>query len=310
MLKVIYLGTPDFAIAPLKAIMQHHKVVAVVTQPDKKVGRNQHLTPTPVKQFALENDIPVYTFERINKEGQEILSQYNADIMVTCAYGQILRKHILDLTPMGVYNIHGSILPRWRGAAPIQWAVLSGDTTTGITILKSDIGMDDGDILLTKEMDILPEYTAGDLFDKLTILGAEAIVEALTILESGDFTLTPQDDKLVTHARMLEKEDCLLSFSQPSKSVVAWVKGLNPSPIALIYYEGQPIKVYDAKVVSYEGGAKPGEIIIASPKQGLVIATIDGAVELTEIQAQNSKRMPAKNYLNGKKMNIGSIVNE
>ncbi len=310
MLKVIYLGTPDFAIAPLKAIMQHHEVVAVVTQPDKKVGRNQHLTPTPVKQFALDNHIPVYTFEKINKEGKEVLSKHNADIMVTCAYGQILKKHILDLTPMGVYNIHGSILPRWRGAAPIQWAVLSGDTTTGITILKSDIGMDDGDILLTKEMDVLPEYTAGDLFDKLTILGAEAIIEALSILESGDFTLTPQDHALVTHARMLEKEDCLLSFSQPAKSVVAWVKGLNPSPIALIYYEGQPIKVYDARVVSYEGEAKPGEIVVASPKQGLVIAAIDGAVELIEIQAQNSKRMPAKSYLNGKKMNIGSIVNE
>lgn len=233
MLKVIYLGTPDFAVAPLKAIMEHHQVVAVVTQPDKPVGRKQVLTPTPVKQLALQHQIPVFTFEKISKEGEEILRAFQADVMVTCAYGQILKKNILDLTPMGVYNIHGSLLPRWRGAAPIQWSLIAGDKTTGITILKSDIGMDDGDMLLKKEMIIDTKDTAQSLFEKLSVLGAESILEALQQLEQKTAKLIAQNPDEVTYARKLDKVDSLLNFSLTAKEVVGWIKGMNMGPVAV-----------------------------------------------------------------------------
>lgn len=310
MLKVIYLGSPEFALAPLKAIMEHHEVVAVVSQPDKPVGRKQILTPTPVKQFALAHGIPVHTFRRISKEGEEILKQYNADIMVTCAYGQILRANILNLTPMGVYNIHGSLLPKWRGAAPIQWSLIAGDKTTGITILKSDIGMDDGDILFEREYTIQPLDTAETLFEKLSVLGAECIVDALDMLDSGKFTLTPQNHELATAARKLEKEDSLLDFTKSASEIVGWVKGMNMGPVATFTYKGEMIKVFDATISTLDLTGQPNEIVRATAKQGLHIMTSCGAVQILELQAPNGKRMNAKNYLNGKHMEEGSKVNE
>ncbi len=310
MLKVIYLGTPEFAVAPLKAIMEHHQVVAVVTQPDRPVGRKQILTPTPVKQVALQHHIPVFTFEKISKEGEDILRTFQADIMVTCAYGQILKKNILDLTPMGVYNIHGSLLPRWRGAAPIQWSLIAGDSTTGITILKSDIGMDDGDILLKKEMSIQPTDTAQTLFEKLSVLGAESILEALEQLEQGKATLTPQDPTKVTYARKLEKVDSLVDFSKSAQEVVGWIKGMNMGPVATMQYGGEILKIFDAKVGNITSQNPVGMIVVANPKKGLYIATKDGSVEILELQTPNSKRMTAKSYLNGRNMKEGSFVNE
>lgn len=310
MLKVIYLGSPEFALAPLKAIMEKHQVVAVVTQPDKPVGRKQILTPTPVKQFALEHHIPVHTFRRISKEGEEILKKYNADIMVTCAYGQILRANILNLTPMGVYNIHGSLLPAWRGAAPIQWSLINRDKVTGITILKSDIGMDDGDILFEQEYPVEDGDTAETLFEKLSVLGANCITKALTILESGNFTLTPQNHALATMARKLEKEDSLLDFTKSATEVVGWIKGMNMGPVATFCYQGDVIKVFNAKVSSLETDYKPNQIVRATAKQGLHIGTSNGIVEILEMQAPNGKRMTAKSYLNGKKLEEGSFTNE
>lgn len=310
MLRVIYLGSPEFAIAPLKAIMEHHEVVAVVTQPDKPVGRKQILTPTPVKQFALEHHIPVHTFRRVSKEGEEILKEYHADVMVTCAYGQILRSNILNLTSMGVYNIHGSLLPAWRGAAPIQWSLINGDKRTGITILKSDIGMDDGDILFEQECDILESDTAETLYDRLSIIGAECIIKALAMLESGQFTLTPQNHALATNARKLDKEDSLLDFTKSATEVVGWIKGMNMGPVATFRYKGEIIKVFDAKVSSLTCDYQPNQIVKATAKQGLHIGTSDGIVEVLEMQAPNGKRMSAKSYLNGKKIEEGSFTNE
>lgn len=324
MLKVIFLGTPDFAVPVLRSIAAKHNVVAVVTQPDKPRGRDMKPSFSPVKVEAIKLNIPVYQYNSISKEGYDDLKALNADIMVTCAFGQILRQNILDLTPMGVYNVHGSILPKYRGAAPIQRAIMNGEKTTGITILKSDIGIDDGDILLTRECEILPCETSGELFARLSNLGAEVICEALDMLESGKYTLTKQDDSLSTYAKMIKPADEFINFDMTADEINNVVRGLNPSPLAKFRYNDIVFKVFSTKSWSYDEFSKynvcvddyaNGQVLLATSKAGLFVKAKDSVCEIVELQPQNSKRMLAKAYLNGKPILqgaklVGEIPNE
>ena len=306
-MKVIYFGTPDFAVKPLEKLIDHTDVVAVVTQPDRPVGRSNKPVPCAVKQCAMAHNIPVLQYEKIRKEGVEDLKALNADIMVSCAYGQLFSKEILDITPLGMYNIHGSILPKYRGSAPIQWSIINGEEYCGITILKTDVGMDDGDILLTYPVKIEKNETSGELFDRLSVVGADAIVDAIKLLESGNYTLVPQNESEATTCKMLSPELSTLDFSRSAHEVVNMIHGINPWPVAKVEIEGNMFKVFKATVrTDYSG--KVGEVIVASNKQGLIIGCGKDAVEFLEIQPQNGKRMPAKSYLNGKQITVGEIV--
>lgn len=314
-MKIVFFGTPDFSIPTLqKLIDSHHEVIGVVTQPDRPVGRNGRIVFSPVKQLALKYNIPVYQYEKIRRDGVEELVGLKADLFVTAAYGQILSKEILDASTYGVFNVHGSLLPKYRGAAPIQWAVINGEKTTGITILRSDVGMDDGDIILKHEVDILPEETAGELFDRLAVIGADCLMEALQQLEDGTITYTPQDHSLATVCKMLKKENCTLNFDNSAYLVKQFILGLNPWPVAEMKLEEGRFKVYKAIVYNNNDlivdNYKTGEVVLASPKSGLVIKANDGFVEITEIQAENGKVMHAKSLLNGKHIRVGQIVNE
>lgn len=314
-MKIVFFGTPDFSIPTLqKLIDSHHEVIGVVTQPDRPVGRNGHIVFSPVKQLALKYNIPVYQYEKIRRDGVEELVALKADLFVTAAYGQILSKEILDASTYGVFNVHGSLLPKYRGAAPIQWAVINGEKTTGITILRSDVGMDDGDIILKHEVDIMPEETAGELFDRLAVIGADCLMEALQQLEDGTITYTPQDHSLATVCKMLKKENCTLNFDNSAYLVKQFILGLNPWPVAEMKLEEGRFKVYKAIVYNNNDlivdNYKTGEVVLASPKSGLVIKANDGFVEITEIQAENGKVMNAKSLLNGKHIRVGQIVNE
>ena len=318
-MKVVFFGTPDFAVPTLtKLIESHHEVIAVVTQPDKPVGRNGKVVFSPVKQLALQHNIPVLQYEKIRRDGATELINLNADVFVTAAYGQILSKEILEASTYGVFNVHGSLLPKYRGAAPIQWAVINGEKTTGITILKSDVGMDDGDIISLTPVDVLENETAGELFDRLAEIGSTCLIDALKMLEDGVITYTPQNHDEATVCRMLKKEISVIDFTKTNEQVKNLILGLNPWPIAEMNLAEGRFKVYRAVLVNEQKVQqlnltetyKPGQIVVASPKQGLIVACGSGFVEITEIQAENGKVMNAKNLLNGKQIKIGQIANE
>ena len=318
-MKIVFFGTPDFSIPTLKMLIESkHEVIAVVTQPDKPVGRNGKVVFSPVKQLALEHNIPVFQYAKIRLEGVKQLVDLNADLFVTAAYGQILSKEILEASKHGVYNVHGSLLPKYRGAAPIQWAVINGEKTTGITILKSDVGMDDGNMILKREVEIGENETAGELFDRLAVIGADCMAEALKQLENGTITFTPQNHEEATICRMLKKEQNKIDFSKTVSQVKSLVLGLNPWPVAEFTLKEGRFKVYKAQVVSAEQIERlnltkeynVGEVVLASNKLGLIVKCGEGFVELTEIQAENGKVMSAKSLLNGKQILVGQIANE
>lgn len=316
-MKVIYLGTPDFAIKPLEALIKHHEVVAVVTQPDAPGKRGGRLEPSPVKKFAMANNIPVHQFNKIRKEGTDVLKEYNADVMVTCAYGQILSKQNLEITRVGTLNIHGSILPKYRGAAPIQWSIINGDKVTGITILKSDVGMDDGDIMYIKELEILDSDSAETMYPKLSELGAECILKVLSDVENGVETYTPQNHEISTHCTMISKEMCKLDFNKSAIDIVNFIRGVNLNPVAHFKINEANFKVYTAAVLDSEtiirlgldlSSFSNGQVAFATSKVGLIIKASDGFVKLIDIQPEGGKRMDSKSYLNGKKIEVGSIL--
>ena len=310
-MKVIFLGTPEFASVCLQSIINsNHQVVAVVCQPDKPSGRGNKLCPPPTKILAQNNNIPVYQFNKIRVDGEEALKSLNADIMVTAAYGQILSQNIIDICPHKIINVHGSLLPKYRGASPIQTAILNGETVTGITIMETEIGIDTGDILLKEELEIAPDDNYGTLSEKLAVLGSKLIVEALDKIEDGTITKTPQNDDEATHTKMIKKEQEVIDFNDTAQNIVNKIRAYNPSPIAKFYINQDGFKVYSAKVIKTTEDAKCGQVIQSSSKQGLVIKCSEDAIEIIEFQAPNSKRMLAKSYLNGKKIELGIIVNE
>lgn len=317
-MKIVFLGTPDFAVPSLNALINsHHKVVGVVTQPDKPVGRHGKVEFSPVKKVALQHNIPVFQFEKIRVNGVEPLKALNADIFVTCAYGQILSQEVLDIAPFGVINVHGSLLPKYRGAAPIQWAVINGDKVTGITILQTQIGMDDGPIILKRETEIKKGETAGELFNRLAPLGAQCLLDALTQIENKTITFTPQNPNEVVVCKMLKKENFKPDFSILPSSLVNLIHGLNPWPTYTCKINDVSFKFLRAEELTKTqienlninlNEFNNGEVVVAKPKIGLIIKSGGGLVNITELQPQNGKIMPSKSYLNGKQIMPHSLI--
>jgi methionyl-tRNA formyltransferase len=303
------MGTPDFAVPPLKALIENHEVVAVISQPDKPKGRGKHLVPTPVKEEALKHDIPVYQPEKIKSEDAvKLVTSLDADIFVVVAYGQILPNSILEKPKYGCINVHGSLLPKYRGAAPIQWAVIDGEETTGVTIMYMAEGLDCGDMILKKEIPILPEDTYGSVYDELSELGADALIEAMEIIEDGTAEPEKQDDSLSTYAKKIEKEMGHIDWTKPSKDIVNLVRGFNPMPGAYTLYGEDNIKIWMTETIdtAFEGTA--GEIVDVNPKKGFTVKTGDGAVLVTQMQAKGGKRMSSADYMRGHSIEKGIVL--
>lgn len=314
-MRILFAGTPDFAVAPLQNIIDAgFDVVGVVTQMDKPQGRKAVLTPPPVKTFALERGIPVFQPEKIRDSVAE-LKAFQADLMVTCAYGQILTQDVLDCFPLGVWNIHAGLLPFYRGASPIQSCLLNGERETGVSIMKTELGLDSGDILLVEKTPISETETYGELSDKLSIIGGALIVKALALLQAGNYTLQKQGDEGVCVVRKIHKESAEIRFDKTVEETVNLVRAMNPSPVAYTLADGNKLNVYRAeRVVLLEEerlafeGARPGEILSDKPKRGILVKVKDGAVKLTEVQPAGGKRMSGGDLLNGRKVRKGQVL--
>lgn len=303
-MKIIFMGTPDFAAASLEALIDsRHEIQAVVTQPDKPKGRKGELTPSPVKVIAKREGIKVYQPLKVrDEEFVKTLRAYNPDVMVVVAFGQIIPLSILKMPKYGCVNIHGSLLPKYRGAAPIQWAVLDGEKETGITTILMDEGIDTGDILLKKTIKIDTDETSGSLFDKLMALGAETILETLDELEKGSLTPTKQGESPTAYAKMLTKAMGLIDFTKSAKELDCFVRGMNPWPSAYTLLSGKTLKLW--KVRAVDGSGKAGSVIDID-KESFTIACGEGAIEVLEVQLEGKKRMSAGDFLKGSTLNIG-----
>ena len=302
-MRIVYMGTPDFAVPALEKLAQSpdYTVAAVFTQPDKPKGRKMVMTPPDVKVCAEKLGIPVFQPSSMrSEEAYNSLKELNPDVIVVAAYGQILPQAVLDLPKFGCVNIHGSLLPKYRGAAPIQQSVLDGEKVTGVTTMLMDVGLDTGDILLKAETEIGENETAGELFDRLAVLGGELIVQTLDKLKKGEITPQKQDESLATHTSKISKELCPIDFNKSAFEVHNKVRGLNPWPVAVTEIAGKTVKVYSSRVSDMSGAA--GTILSLKP---FVVACGDKSVELIEIQPQGKKRMTAQAFLAGHKLNIG-----
>ncbi|MBP3421294.1 MAG: methionyl-tRNA formyltransferase [Lachnospiraceae bacterium] len=304
-MKVVYMGTPDFAVGPLEAIIKAgHEVVAVVTQPDKPKGRGKEMAMSPVKTCALQYNIPVLTPVKIKEaEAVDELKQYPADIFVVAAFGQILSEEILNMPKFGCINIHASLLPKYRGAAPIQWSIIDGEEETGITIMQMDKGLDTGDILFQKKVAITAEETGESLFDKLALTGAEFVVEALERIEKGDVHPIKQEDEKSSYAKMLSKSVGKIDWTQSAVVIERLIRGLNSWPSAYTTYKGKQLKIWSATVEPHEAG-EPGTVAKVS-KDAVYIRTGEGALALKEIQLEGKKRMTTKEFLLGRSFEEG-----
>ena len=303
-MKIIFMGTPDFAAASLEALIDsRHEIQAVVTQPDKPKGRKGELTPSPVKVVAEGKGIKVYQPLKVrSEEFVETLRAYNPDVIVVVAFGQIIPLSILKMPKFGCVNIHGSLLPKYRGAAPIQWAVLDGEKETGITTILMDEGIDTGDILLKKTIQIDTDETSGSLFDKLMALGAETILETLDELEKGNLTPTKQGESPTAYAKMLTKAMGLIDFTRSAKELDCFVRGMNPWPSAYTLLAGKTLKLWKVRAVEESG--KAGSVIEIG-KESFTVACGEGAIEVLEVQLEGKKRMSAGDFLKGSTLNIG-----
>lgn len=308
-MRVIFLGTPDFGVPALSKIIERHNVIACVCQPDK-VGARGKVEYCAVKKFALSHNIPLYQFERISRDGVEALTALKPDIMVTAAYGQILSQQVIDIARHGIINIHGSLLPALRGAAPIQYAVLLGLKTTGITILNTVRKVDAGDIILQKSLEIKPYETNGELFERMSDLGAEAVVEALDLIEQGKAVYTPQDEEQATFSGKITAEQEQINFGKPAEELINLVRALNPSPVAWTTWQGKRLKIHALRPceATYQGIA--GQVVEVTKKRVAVMCGDGNAVYITELQAENSKRMDIVSFLNGHKFILGEMLGE
>lgn len=313
-MRIAFLGTPEFAVPSLKMLISAGHTVEVFTQPDRPKDRGHSLAMPAVKLAALEAGLPVHQFERIRREeGVSALREFGPELMVTAAFGQLLSGENLSIPKYGCINVHGSLLPKYRGASPIQTAIIEGESVTGVTTMLTNIGMDTGDILLKRETPIGGNETYGELYARLAALGAELLCETIEALESGTLVRTPQDDAAATHCRPIRKQDAAVDFSLPSKRVHDLVRGLDPAPTAYALLNGQNIKLYNTRLIPEPAAfsaadltaflsAESGECVVASPKQGLVVRTGDGFIEIGELQFPNGKRITARAALNGKKL--------
>lgn len=303
-MRIVFMGTPDFAAASLDALLKNgYNIAGVFTQPDKAKGRGMEISFSPVKELALENEIPVFQPAKMRDGAAlSILQSLKPDLVVVVAYGRILPDDILSVPPLGTINVHGSLLPRYRGAAPIQWSVLNGDEKTGVTTMYLSSEMDAGDIIFSEETEIGEYETSGELYDRLKKLGAELLIKTVRAIEAGCAPRTPQDETQATYVSMLDKSLSPLDFTKPARAVVKWVCGLQPWPVASAELGGVVLKIYSARLTHRHTGAVPGSIV-STGKDGIEIACGDGeTVLITEVQAPGKKRMPAEDYLRGHKL--------
>ncbi len=313
-MKIVFAGTPEFALAPLQKIIDSgFEVVGVITQTDKPQGRKGILTPPPVKRLAERYAIPLLQPAKIRDEVESVRA-LGGDILVTCAYGQILTQAVLDCFPMGVWNIHAGLLPKYRGASPIQSCILSGERETGVSIMKTELGLDCGDILLVGRTEITDSESYGELSDRLSILGAELIVKALRLLEGGQYTLTPQGEEGVGIVRKITKEQAAIHFEKSGREIVDLARGMNPAPVAYALLNGEKVNIYRAEIAVLNDeekllaeGAKIGEVLSDKPKRGLIVKCGDGAVKLLEVQSAGGKRMSGGDFINGRKAQKGEV---
>ncbi len=301
-MKIVFAGTPEFAVPPLQAIKEAYgeDLAAVITQPDRPQGRKGVLTPPPVKEEAERLGIPVLQFARIRDQVSE-LAGLHADLMVTCAYGQILTQEVLDLFPMGVWNIHASLLPAYRGAAPIARALIDGERETGITIMKTELGLDTGDMLLSARTPIYDSDDCGTLEERLSRMAAERIVEALDLIGQGKAVLRKQGEGFT--CKKVERTE--VDFSKSAREVSCLIRGLSPAPFAYARTGGLTLNFWFAEEVPCEVDAPAGTVIAASAKEGLVVKCGEGAVSIVELQPAGGRRMSARDFLNGRKIQKG-----
>ncbi len=305
-MNIVFMGTPDFAVPSLEALIEskEHIVTAVYTQPDKPVGRKRVLTAPPVKQLAEKNGIRVCqpaTFK--NESVIDELKSLNPDIIVVIAYGKLLPQAVLDIPKYGCINIHGSLLPRHRGAAPIQRSVIEGDSETGVTSMQMNAGLDTGDMLIAKSVEILPDETSGELFERLAPIGAEVLLETLACAENGTLNPQKQNDSLSTYAAMLSKEEAVIDWNMTSQSIHNKVRGMNPWPVAATVFNGKKLKIYKTEINEKSGA--PGSVISVNPP---VVACGNGSVILSEVQLEGKNRIPAEDFFRGYHIQKGDML--
>lgn len=310
MTDIVFLGTPDFAVESLKALCENgYNVKAVFTQPDRPKGRGNKLAFSPVKEYAISKNIPVFQPQKI-RENPELLKSLEPDLMITAAFGQILSKENLESAKLGCINVHASLLPKYRGSSPIQWAVINGEKETGITTMLTDIGVDTGDILLQKKLEIGENETAGELFDRLASLGGETLIETLRLLEKGELKPKKQEESQATHFPMLDKKTAFIDFTKSAMEICNFVRGVNPWPVAWTVCGEDVIKVYSAHISDEKTGKSSGSIISADSKTGIKVACGNGEVIVLDIiQSAGTKIMDSKAFLLGHTLKADKMTN-
>jgi len=308
-MKIIFMGTPEFSVPSLSGLINEFEVSAVFTQPDRPKGRGKNLAMSAVKELALKYNIPIYQPAKLknNEEMLEIIKNIKPDFIVVVAFGQILPKNILDIPKYGCINLHASLLPKYRGAAPINWSIINGDNKSGNTTMFMDVGLDTGDILLTQEVELTSDITAGELTRILSESGAELLVETINGITSGSIKPVKQENEFSSYASKLGKEMASVKWEDSSINIHNFIRGLNPSPIAYTHYEDKVMKIYKSKVVSLATDKKVGTIIEVS-KEGIKVATGNGVLLIEEIQFPGKKPLKVKDYIIGNKINVGVIL--
>jgi len=298
--RVLFMGTSPFAVPSLKILLaKGENIVGVFTQPDKPQGRGLKIKVSPIKGVALENHLPLFQPVKINRdESVDIIKSLSPDIIVVAAFGQIISQRILDIPRFGSINVHASLLPKYRGAAPINWAIIQGEKETGVTVMLMDKELDTGNILLQRKLEIFPEENAGELHDRLAFLGATLLKETVERLKQGGLTSSGQEESEASYAPPLKKEDGVIDWKKPAEKIYNQIRGMNPWPGAFTYLEGKILKVLQAKHVTQSSSHEPGKVVKTSD-EGVLVATGEGHILLTEVQLENHKRMPSALFLRG-----------
>lgn len=307
-MKTLFMGTPDFALDTLKYLYENTELLAVFTKVDKVNGRGNKITFSPVKQFALDNGIDVIQPKSLRvDETYNLIKEYNPDLIVVVAYGMIIPKNIIDIPKFGIINVHSSLLPKYRGAAPIHAAIINGDDKTGVSIMYISEGLDEGDVILTKETPIYLEDNLGALHDRLKVLGAEGVKETIKLMEENKVIRHPQDNSLATFVKPIKKEETKIDFNDKSINIFNKIRGMNPFPVAYTTLNDKVLKLYDSMYVEYIGDEIPGTVIYLG-KEGIKVKTSDGAIFIKELKLEGKKKQKATDFINGRQINLNDIL--
>lgn len=307
-MKTLFMGTPDFALDTLKYLYENTELLAVFTKVDKVNGRGNKITFSPVKQFALDNGIDVIQPKSLRvDETYNLIKEYNPDLIVVVAYGMIIPKNIIDIPKFGIINVHSSLLPKYRGAAPIHAAIINGDDKTGVSIMYISEGLDEGDVILTKETPIYLEDNLGTLHDRLKVLGAEGVKETVKLMEENKVIRHPQDSSLATFVKPIKKEETKIDFNDKSINIFNKIRGMNPFPVAYTTLNDKVLKLYDSMYVEYIGDEIPGTVIYLG-KEGIKVKTSDGAIFIKELKLEGKKKQKATDFINGRQINLNDIL--